>query len=81
MNFSTFFIVALLMLSCSSSMIMGVNYHEDHCHDWLDCAVWCKRYVPQPHCINHVCDCKPPPVLTEDSIAPVQTEDNIVGST
>ncbi|CAF2041753.1 hypothetical protein YC2023_107106 [Brassica napus] len=45
----------------SSSMIMGINDHEDHCHDYRDCEIWCKQFVPEPKCINHICDCKPPP--------------------
>ncbi|KFK31425.1 hypothetical protein AALP_AA6G110100 [Arabis alpina] len=60
MKFSTFFIVVLLILSCSSSMIRGENYHEDHCHDADDCVFYCRRSFPEPHCIKHRCDCKPP---------------------
>lgn len=45
----------------SSSMIMRINDHEDHCHDYRDCEIWCKQFVPEPKCINHICDCKPPP--------------------
>ncbi|KAF2573162.1 hypothetical protein F2Q70_00002245 [Brassica cretica] len=41
----------------SSSMIMGTNYHKDHCHDYQDCEIWCKQYVPEPKCINHICNC------------------------
>ncbi|ESQ39835.1 hypothetical protein EUTSA_v10001109mg [Eutrema salsugineum] len=66
MKVSIFFIAALLILSCSSSMVMGVNYHEDHCHDSEDCEIWCKQYVPEPKCINHICNCKPPPSTDED---------------
>ncbi|CAL9241561.1 unnamed protein product [Arabidopsis halleri] len=68
MKTSAFFIVVLLILSCSSSMIMGVHYHENRCHDWKDCAIWCKQWVPQPKCINHVCDCKPRSLPTNDEI-------------
>lgn len=30
----------------SSSMTMGTNSHEDHCHDYKDCEIWCKQFVP-----------------------------------
>ncbi|CAH8382820.1 unnamed protein product [Eruca vesicaria subsp. sativa] len=63
-------IVALLILSCSS-MIMGVNYHEDHCHDYQDCEIWCKQYVPEPKCINHICDCKPPSLTSRRALSVV----------
>ncbi|CAF2041777.1 hypothetical protein IGI04_034965 [Brassica rapa subsp. trilocularis] len=67
MKASIFFIVALLILSCSSSMIMG-NSHEDHCHDYQDCEIWCKQYVPEPKCINHICNCRPPPLTSRRAL-------------
>ncbi|VVB08197.1 unnamed protein product [Arabis nemorensis] len=75
MKVSACFIVVLLILSCSSSMIMGFNNGEDHCYDWSDCAVYCKRYVPQPNCINHHCDCRPP-VSTDDDLHASATSSN-----
>ncbi|XP_023633312.1 defensin-like protein 308 [Capsella rubella] len=69
MKASAFFIAVLLIVSCSSSVIMGISYHENHCHDWKDCAIWCKQYIPQPQCINHICNCKPKSLTTNDEIA------------
>ncbi|KAG7532429.1 hypothetical protein ISN45_Aa08g001120 [Arabidopsis thaliana x Arabidopsis arenosa] len=77
MKTSAFFTVVLLILSCSSSMIMGVHYHENRCHDWKDCAIWCKQWVPQPKCINHVCDCKPKSLQTNDEIPQSTSSSNL----
>ncbi|XP_019088033.1 PREDICTED: defensin-like protein 308 [Camelina sativa] len=68
MKASAFFIAVLLIVSCSSSVIMGVNYHEDHCHDFKDCFTYCKRYVPEPRCIKHICDCTIKSLSTNDEI-------------
>ncbi|CAN7028261.1 unnamed protein product [Brassica oleracea var. botrytis] len=32
----------ILVMTRSSSMIMGINDHEDHCHNYKDSEIWCK---------------------------------------